>query len=83
MAVSILMSTYNRVSIVNTAIQSIIDQTYKNWYLTVIDDYSTDDTWKSLQKYKENKRIKLVLNRKNLGSTYSKSPYSLSSTSKY
>jgi glycosyltransferase involved in cell wall biosynthesis len=44
--VSVIMPTYNRAYIIRSAIQSVLDQTYKNWELIIIDDGSTDDTQK-------------------------------------
>lgn len=43
-AVSILMLTYNRARYLPEAIQSVLDQSYTDWELVIIDDGSTDDT---------------------------------------
>jgi glycosyltransferase involved in cell wall biosynthesis len=43
-SVSILMLTYNRSTYIEAAIASILDQTYENWELHIIDDGSTDTT---------------------------------------
>ncbi|HSH55565.1 MAG TPA: glycosyltransferase family A protein [Candidatus Limnocylindrales bacterium] len=42
--ISIIMPTYNRAYIIKNAIQSVLNQTHKNWELIVIDDGSTDGT---------------------------------------
>jgi glycosyltransferase involved in cell wall biosynthesis len=42
--VSIIMPTFNRAQYIVESIQSIIDQTYTNWELLVIDDGSIDHT---------------------------------------
>ncbi|WP_034045565.1 glycosyltransferase family 2 protein [Wocania ichthyoenteri] len=42
--VSVIIPTYNRVNIVGNAIKSILDQTYKNIEIIVVDDGSTDNT---------------------------------------
>jgi glycosyltransferase involved in cell wall biosynthesis len=42
--VSILMLTYNRASYIEAAIKSVLNQTYHNWELHIIDDGSTDTT---------------------------------------
>lgn len=42
--VSVIIPTYNRADLVRRAIQSVLDQTYKNLEVIVVDDASTDDT---------------------------------------
>ena len=41
---SVIMPTYNRAFCIERAIDSLINQTYSNWELIIIDDGSTDDT---------------------------------------
>lgn len=65
--VSVLMPAYNAEKYIGEAIESILNQTYKNLELIIIDDCSTDDTWKIIQEYqKKDKRIIGVINNKNL-----------------
>lgn len=49
--VSIIIPVYNLAGFVEQAIQSILDQTYSNWELLVIDDGSTDQSAEQIQKY--------------------------------
>ena len=42
--VSIILPTYNRADTIMRAIQSILDQTFQDWELFVIDDGSSDRT---------------------------------------
>jgi len=49
--ISVIIPTYNRDTVLDRAIKSVLDQTYKNYELIVIDDGSTDDTSKILTKY--------------------------------
>ena len=51
--VSIIIPTYNRAKLLPVAIQSVLDQTYKNVEIVVIDDGSTDDTSQVLASFKD------------------------------
>ncbi len=55
--VSVVIPTYNREKVISQAIGSVINQTYENWELLVIDDASTDNT-ELLIKNNRDKRIK-------------------------
>ncbi|MBR1604567.1 MAG: glycosyltransferase family 2 protein [Alphaproteobacteria bacterium] len=50
--ISILMPAYNHERFVQEAIRSIINQTYQNLELIIIDDGSTDSTWAKIQEMK-------------------------------
>ena len=52
--VLISMVTFNGASWVESAIESVLEQSHTNWFLSVIDDGSTDDTKKILLKYQKN-----------------------------
>jgi LSD1 subclass zinc finger protein len=62
--VSSIIATYNRAYIVCEAIDSILNQTYRNTEIIVVDDGSTDDTQQKLQCYGD--RI-CVVSQKNSG----------------
>lgn len=55
--VSIVMSTYERGSLIGESIQSVIDQTYEHWELIIMDDGSTDDTEQVVRNFADD-RIK-------------------------
>ena len=42
--VSIIMPSWNTAKYIAESIQCVIDQTYKNWELIIVDDCSTDNT---------------------------------------
>lgn len=66
--ISIIMPAYNSENYIAEAIESVIGQTYTEWELLVIDDYSSDQTTKIIQKYMENDtRIQLIRKKQNDG----------------
>ena len=48
---SIILPTFNRGGLLSVAIQSVIDQTYSNWELIIIDDGSTDNTKEAVESF--------------------------------
>jgi len=64
--VSIIMPVYNGEKYLEAAIDSIRNQSYKNWELIVINDGSTDNTENIIGQYADN-RLKYVKNEANLG----------------
>ncbi|MEZ4907355.1 MAG: glycosyltransferase family 2 protein [Saprospiraceae bacterium] len=54
---SIIIPTYNRADMIVKAIQSVIEQTYSNWELIIVDDGSTDNTEEVVRSYND-ERIK-------------------------
>ena len=67
-AVSVIITSYNSEKFIEESIRSILNQTYKNFELIIVDDSSTDKTRKIIDRYKEkDKRIKTKYNKKNLG----------------
>lgn len=65
--VSIIVPVYNAERFINETIQTVLDQTYTNWELILVDDASTDNSVKLITPYlKKDKRIKLLKNKTNL-----------------
>jgi glycosyltransferase involved in cell wall biosynthesis len=66
--ISIIMATYNGEKYINTQLDSIINQTYKNIEIIIVDDLSNDNTVELVKKYiSKHKNIRLYINQKNLG----------------
>ena len=65
---SILMVTYNHEKYISTAIESIINQSEKAYELIILDDCSSDGTYKLAKNYsKKFKYIRLYRNKANIG----------------
>lgn len=66
--VSILMTSYNREEYIAQAIQSVLDSSFTNFELIIVDDGSKDQTLKIARSFAErDKRIKIYINEQNLG----------------
>jgi len=64
--VSICIPAYNNAGYIKETIDSILNQTYKNIELVIVNDNSTDNTVEVIESIKDD-RIKLYHNEKNLG----------------
>ncbi len=65
--VSIIMPSYNTGKYIQKTIQSVINQTYTNWELIIVDDCSTDNTDDVVMQYLSDARIRYMKNGKNCG----------------
>jgi len=65
MKVSIMVLTYNRSNLLKETIDSILNQTFKDFEIIIVDNYSIDDTEEVVKSYDDN-RIKYFKN-KNYG----------------
>ena len=53
--ISIVIPTYNHAKYLDKALNSVIEQTYKNWEIIVVDNFSSDNTEEVVLKYKDSK----------------------------
>nr|WP_196244073.1 glycosyltransferase [Lysinibacillus sphaericus] len=65
--VSIILPVFNSEIFVQQAIESIINQTYSQFELIIIDDGSTDNTKQILYEYESNPKVHLISLEKNSG----------------
>ncbi|MBU1199964.1 glycosyltransferase family 2 protein [Patescibacteria group bacterium] len=66
--ISIAIPVYNAGEFLHQAINSILNQTYKNLEIIAVDDGSTDNSWGVLkQLQRQDKRLKIFKNNKNQG----------------
>lgn len=64
---SVLMPTYNQCSFIRRALLSLMQQTFMQWELIIINDGSTDDTEAFIADYLADKRISYIRNEENTG----------------
>ena len=70
--VSIIMPSYNTEKYIEDSINSVLNQTYQNWELLIVDDCSTDNTDEGVAKFLSDKRIRFFKNEKNSGAAVSR-----------
>lgn len=71
MKFSFIIPSYNVGLYIAECLDSILNQTYKDFEIICVDDASTDDTYNILLMYaKENRQIKLIRNECNKGVSY-------------
>lgn len=66
------MPSYNTGKFIEKSIKSVINQTYKNWELIIVDDCSDDDTDATVKPYLSDARIRYFKNDKNCGAAVSR-----------
>ena len=80
--ITIILTTYNRVILLERAIKSVLNQTCDEFKLLIVDDGSTDKTNEMVKKYLKNPRIKYIYKKnggqssaRNLGIKIAESDY--------
>lgn len=69
---SVLIANYNNGEYLKEALQSIYTQTYTNWEIIIVDDYSTDNSFEIYEEIKLDNRIHIYVNDMNYGCGYTK-----------
>jgi glycosyltransferase involved in cell wall biosynthesis len=66
--VSVLIPVYNRESLITETVQSVLNQTYQDFEIIIVDNASTDNTWEVCKQLaKKDLRIKIWQNDINIG----------------
>ena len=68
--ISIIMPNFNGEKYIKATIQSVLNQTFKQWELIIVDDNSNVETLNILKGIKKTKKIKIIYLRKNRGAAY-------------
>ena len=64
--ISVILPVFNGEKYLQQSIRSILEQTYENWELIIVNDCSTDNTEEIAQRYaKIDKRIRVINNLEN------------------
>jgi glycosyltransferase involved in cell wall biosynthesis len=65
---TVYMPVFNAAKYLTESIESILSQSYTNFEFIIVDDASTDDSWKIIKKYSRlDNRIRAFKNKLNLG----------------
>lgn len=66
--ISVIMSVYNGERYLSDAVESILNQSFRDFEFIIIDDCSTDNSYDLLEKFANNdSRIKIIRKEKNIG----------------
>ena len=69
--ISVIIPMYNDEKFIQTCMDSVLNQTFKNFEVIIVDDCSTDNSMEILQKYKDS-RVKIYHRSRNLGESASR-----------
>lgn len=69
--VTVIIPSYNPGDYLTEALKSVFNQTYSDWKLILINDASTDNSLLKADKYLNDPRVRVVVNKSNLGTAQS------------
>ena len=81
--VDIILPNYNKAEFLEEAINSVINQTYKNWHLYIVDDHSNDNSVKIIDKFLNLVNVTVIKLYKNKGPSFCRNYAMRISKSKY
>lgn len=67
--VSVLMTVYNGALYLSEALESVLNQSYQNWELVIVNNFSNDSSLDIIKSYSD-PRIRLISFTKNMGRVY-------------
>jgi len=82
-SVDIILPNYNKFNFVEEAIDSVVNQTFKNWHMYIIDDNSNDNSWSVIKKFSNLYNVTHVRLNKNMGPSFCRNYGMRISKSKY
>ena len=82
-SVDIILPNYNKFNFVQEAIDSVVNQTFKNWHMYIIDDHSIDNSWSIIKKFSHLSNITSTRLKKNMGPSFCRNYAMRISKSKY
>ena len=68
--IDIILPNFNSFEFISETVKSVLNQSYKNWQLIIVDDFSDKKTRSLLKKISRNKNIKVYFMKKNLGAGF-------------
>ncbi len=66
------MPSFNTSRFIQKSIESVIKQTYSDWELIIVDDFSTDNTEDVVKPFLVDRRIRYLINERNSGAAVSR-----------
>jgi len=69
--ISVIIPNYNHARYLNQRIDSVLNQTYQDFEVIILDDCSTDDSRKIIETYRPHPKVsRIIFNETNSGSTF-------------
>lgn len=65
--VSVITTSYNRAEYIGSTIESVLHQTFQDFEYLIVDDCSSDDSLQVARRYLSDRKVKVMLNERNLG----------------
>lgn len=82
-SIDIIMPNYNKANYLVDSIDSVINQTLKNWNLLIVDDHSSDNSLEIINKYTKYPNVNIIKLKKNKGPAFCRNLGMRLSNSKY